>query len=186
MPSLVAVTLKTKLSGPVDIYHYDEETKTNTLLTTNMAKDGKITFSTKQLGNLVLVQRTEKTGNVDGAVSLTNIEREKAGLSTLELDGKLMAAAAERAKETATSFSHTRPNGENYSSVLNEYNVTGLAWENIAAGVPTADAAIQMWMSSTAGHRENLLNSSIEKIGIGYYYDENTPFKHYWVFLGVK
>ena len=83
MPSLVAVTLKTKLSGPVDIYHYDEETKTNTLLTTNMAKDGKITFSTKQLGNLVLVQRTEKTGNVDGAVSLTNIEREKAGLSTL-------------------------------------------------------------------------------------------------------
>ena len=58
MPTTVTVTLKTKLTGTVRVYYYNEETRRYTLLASPVAKDGKITFTTKQMGHLVLTTGT--------------------------------------------------------------------------------------------------------------------------------
>lgn len=58
LPTTATVTLKTKLTGPVNIYHWDEDTRRVTLLTTTTAGNGKMIFATKQLGNLIITTGT--------------------------------------------------------------------------------------------------------------------------------
>lgn len=58
-----------------------------------------------------------------------------AGLSELATASALTSAANKRAQETVQQFSHTRPNGSKFSTVLQEYNVSyNAAGENIAYG----------------------------------------------------
>lgn len=58
LPTTATVTLKTKLTGSVNIYHWDEDTRRVTLLTTATAENGKMIFATKQLGNLIITTGT--------------------------------------------------------------------------------------------------------------------------------
>lgn len=58
MPTTVTVTLKTKLTGTVNVYYYNPETRRYTLLASPTAKDGTITFATKQMGTMVLTTGT--------------------------------------------------------------------------------------------------------------------------------
>lgn len=100
---------------------------------------------------------------------LVNIERSKAGLSPLTTNSTLKAAADKRAQETAVSFSHTRPNGTSFSTVLKEYGVSyRTAGENIAYGQRSPQEVVTAWMNSS-GHRANILNANYNKIGIGVY-----------------
>ena len=110
-------------------------------------------------------------------VDLVNQERAKYGLSALSVDSTLMSAAQKRAMETVTSFSHTRPNGSSFSSVLSEYNYSyRSAGENIAYGQRTPQEVVNAWMNSS-GHRANILNSKYTKIGVGCYKSGST---YYW------
>lgn len=105
----------------------------------------------------------------DEVLRLVNIERNKAGLSNLTTTSSLTAAANKRAQETKTSFSHTRPNGTKFSTVLQEYGVSyRTAGENIAYGQRSPQEVVTGWMNSP-GHRANILNGSFKKIGIGVY-----------------
>lgn len=100
---------------------------------------------------------------------LINIERAKAGLSALTTNSTITSAANKRAQETKQSFSHTRPNGTGFSTVLTEYGITfRAAGENIAYGQKTPQEVVTAWMNSP-GHRANILNTSFNKIGIGVY-----------------
>lgn len=100
---------------------------------------------------------------------LVNIERGKAGLSALTTNTTLTSAANKRAQETVQSFSHTRPNGTSFSTVLKEYGISyNAAGENIAYGQKTPQEVVTGWMNSP-GHRANILNSNFHKIGIGVY-----------------
>ena len=36
------------------------------------------------------------------------------------------------------------------------------------------------WMNSP-GHRANILNPEFTELGVGYNYDNNSEYKHYWV-----
>ena len=116
-------------------------------------------------------------------VTLVNQERAKYGLSALSVDETLMKAAQKRAIETVTSFSHTRPNGSKFSTVLSEYGVSyRTSGENIAYGQKTPQDVVTAWMNSS-GHRANILNSSYTKIGVGCYKSGST---YYWsqLFIG--
>lgn len=114
-------------------------------------------------------------------VALVNEERAKAGLSALTMDADITAAANVRAKEIKQSFSHTRPNGSSFSTVLKEQGVSFRgSGENIAWGQKTPEQVMDGWMNS-AGHRANILNESFKNIGVGYYQDENGV--NHWVQL---
>lgn len=58
MPGPVTVTLKTKLTGTVNVYHYNDYNRRFTKLAEVPAADGRVTFTTKQLGHLVLTTGT--------------------------------------------------------------------------------------------------------------------------------
>lgn len=100
-------------------------------------------------------------------VTLVNAERAKNGLSALTYDSTLQSAAQVRAEEIVSSFSHTRPDGTYYSSVLKEFGVSyRRSGENIAWGQKTPEEVVTAWMNSS-GHRANILNANYNKIGVG-------------------
>lgn len=111
-------------------------------------------------------------------LALVNQARSEHGASALSLDSKLCDAANKRAQEIATKFSHTRPDGRDCFTVLDEYGVSYYGCgENIAMGSSSASSIFNMWMNSS-GHRANILNSSFRYIGIGKY-------GNYWVQLFI-
>ena len=128
------------------------------------------------------------TGNPDSdeaaiqqVIDLVNQERAKAGLSPVTESAEVSAAAAVRAQEITRSFSHTRPDGTYYNTVLNQNGVNYMgSGENIAYGQSTPAAVMNGWMNSQ-GHRENILNRNYTKIGVGCY--ENANGVKYWVQL---
>lgn len=114
-------------------------------------------------------------------VRLVNEERVKHGLTPLTIDKNIESAAMVRAKEIQTSFSHTRPNGQSFSSVLKEAGVSyRQSGENIAWGQRTPEEVVTAWMNSS-GHRANILNANFSRIGIGYL--TNASGTPYWVQL---
>jgi len=108
---------------------------------------------------------------------LTNNERRMNFRPALRESAALNAAAAVRAREIAQSaqtWSHTRPNGTNWSTVLAQHNVTGWAHasENLArisggTNPSAASRAVSSWMNSTTGHREALLRPDLTHVGHG-------------------
>lgn len=94
-------------------------------------------------------------------VRLVNAAREKRGLSALRVDPELTRAARVRAQEITRKFSHTRPDGTRWATV----SASAYA-ENIARGQRTADKVMAAWMTSSTGHRENILRSSYGSIGV--------------------
>lgn len=117
----------------------------------------------------------EESGGVQEAAeavaSLVNAARQDAGLSELELDVDLCAAAQARAQEIAQSFSHTRPDGSSCFTILEEFGISyRAAGENIAMGQRTPEEVMDGWMNSS-GHRANILNGTFTSIGVGYYVD---------------
>lgn len=124
---------------------------------------------------------TEDKSFAEQVVDLVNQERAKAGLEKLTLDKNIEAAALVRAKEIEVSFSHTRPDGSSFSSVLKEHNISYRgAGENIAWGQTSPEAVMNAWMNSE-GHRANILNANFTKIGVGYY--QNSAGRKFWTQL---
>ena len=116
-------------------------------------------------------------------VELVNQEREKSGLNALSVNNKAANAAAVRAKEIVSSFSHTRPDGTSFASALKDQNISyRYAGENIAWGQKTPEEVVNAWMNSK-GHRENILNSRFTSIGVGLYEHNGT---YYWCQLFIS
>jgi uncharacterized protein YkwD len=96
-----------------------------------------------------------------------NEARAKNGLSALQLDATLSAAAEVRAKEVNIRFSHTRPNGTSCFTVLREFGIAyNICGENIALGFNDARAVVNGWMNSSS-HRANILNPNYKYLGVG-------------------
>ena len=110
-------------------------------------------------------QPTQASGSniaslAEEVVRQTNLERTSRGLSALRVDAELNRAAAVRARELVQSFSHTRPDGSDWSSVS-----SAVSGENIAKGHDSADRVMAAWMSSD-GHRANILRAGFGCIGV--------------------
>ncbi len=120
---------------------------------------------------------------VQQVIALVNEERAKAGLSPVTENPDVSAAAAVRAQEITGSFSHTRPNGTYYDTVLSQGGISYRgSGENIAYGQQSAAAVMSGWMNSQ-GHRANILNGNFTGIGVACY--ENSRGVKYWVQLFV-
>lgn len=117
-------------------------------------------------------------------LTLTNAQREAAGLNPLSADPVLTEMAMLRARELEESYSHTRPSGENCKTVFGEFETDLRFWgENAAKGNRTPEAVMEAWMGSQ-GHRENLLREDAEYLGVGVWQDEDGIL--YWVQLFAK
>src|SRR5699024_852542 len=111
---------------------------------------------------------------------LINIERSKAGLPAFTSSSQLVQVAREKSKDMAVNnyFSHTSPTYGSAFDMLSSFNISyKTAGENIAQGYQNAESVVKGWMNSQ-GHRDNILNSSFNTIGIGTYTDGNGTI--YW------
>ena len=123
----------------------------------------------------------QESSFAEQVAELVNAERRKAGLGELVLDQEIASAALVRAKEIETSFSHTRPDGRSFSSVLTDNGISFRgSGENIAWGQKTPQEVMDGWMNSE-GHRANILNAKFTKIGVGYY--QNASGRNFWTQL---
>jgi uncharacterized protein YkwD/uncharacterized membrane protein len=121
---------------------------------------------------------------VDEVIRLVNIERNNAGLPSLTKNTTLCQAAQKRAGELPTLFSHTRPDGTDCFTVLDEYQITAYtSGENIACGQRTPQEVVEEWMNSP-GHRQNILNPDFNQIGVGCV-QANDIYGIYWTQLFI-
>jgi uncharacterized protein YkwD len=108
---------------------------------------------------------------------LTNVERERARVSSLRYDSSLAAIASGHSEDMALNnyFSHTAEDGCTLTCRINEAGYTASAWgENIAwrssSQLPEAkDLAtffVDGWMNSDE-HRRNMLSSNFTHEGVG-------------------
>ncbi|MBQ2083380.1 MAG: CAP domain-containing protein, partial [Lachnospiraceae bacterium] len=96
---------------------------------------------------------------------LVNAERAKAGVPALKLDADLQSAGMLRAAEISYKFEHIRPNGKICYSISSKVYA-----ENICMNKGHADPAakaMDIWMGSEAGHRDNILDPDFTIIGVG-------------------
>lgn len=119
-------------------------------------------------------------------LELTNQERINHGLPALETRSDLTAIAAQRAKDLAVLYDrdHLRPNGEKwYQMLYRDGMYYGQMGENIAAGQTSPEEMVDAWMNSEI-HRENILSTDYDFLGVGFYYttDDAAPhYRYYWV-----
>lgn len=135
--------------------------------------------STALAANSSRWQRQEDTSRFPAEVlRLVNVERSRVGLQPLRFSDDLAASALIRAREIPIKFSHTRPNGTKCFTAMAQ--VGHILGENLAGGQRTPKQVVEAWMDSPT-HRANILNKDFRELGVVYYYQSNSKFKHYWV-----
>ena len=128
-------------------------------------------------------------------LKITNAEREKQNLSPLTMAEGLMTGAITRAEEITeldkqdklNVFKHTRPNGEDYKTVLVDENLSleekySSYGENLQAGAESPEEVMTAWINSPR-HKANILDERFRKLGVGYNYDNESDQSYYWTQL---
>lgn len=102
-------------------------------------------------------------------LTYTNAHRADLGLSQLELNEQLDAAAQAKAEDMVNNnyWSHNSPTGKSpWSFVIGSGYNYAAAGENLAFGFTDADDVIKAWMNS-AEHRRNISSTSYRQVGFG-------------------
>ena len=114
-----------------------------------------------------------------------NHTRNEHGLKLLEFSAELNEVCAIRAKELATKYSHTRPDGSFFvTAFVNKGNSLS---ENICITTkPASESELPEYFNAwdswnkNAESRANMVNPDAREMGLNYYYDPATQ-KRYWV-----
>ena len=114
-------------------------------------------------------------------LSLVNKEREKNGLSALGWGTTCETAAAIRARELMSSYSHTRPDGSSWETACPIPETGGWSGENLMAGnaAVSPETVVSAWMNSP-DHRANILNENFTNLSVGFVFDPEAKYKTYW------
>lgn len=116
-------------------------------------------------------------------IRLVNEIRRENGLPALTYEWELARVARYKSQDMRDNryFSHTSPVYGSPFDMIKNFGISyrGAA-ENIAKGQRTPQAVVNAWMNSS-GHRANILNSSYNKIGVGYVSDGN-----YWTQMFIR
>ncbi|WP_410637543.1 CAP domain-containing protein [Amycolatopsis sp. lyj-346] len=110
-------------------------------------------------------------------ITLVNDERAKAGCAPLAEEPHITKAAQDYSDQMSAEkfFSHTSPDGTTFDQRIKNAGYPKPGAENIARGQTSAAQVMESWMNSE-GHRANILNCTLKKIGVGV-----TTAGWYWV-----
>lgn len=156
--------------------------------TSETGKSGKLVFPIiKTLNNGDEITLSGEFDNYYDwqVLKLTNKQRLANGLEPLSEHDPLFEAAYERSYELVSNFDHTRPDGSDCSTILEDYAISWSSMgENIAAGYSSSAAVVDAWMNSE-GHRANILTEEFTHLGVGVYQDSSSYYGTYWTQLFV-
>ncbi len=180
------VTKVTKAKITYDVYNdgsKKEVNRRNITETIDYATFNGTTAQMKSEASNIYNNLSETRATV---LKITNEYRAEKKLDALTIDPDLSVMATIRAMEIAYSdkFSHTRPDGREWSTLWNDYfgnklksNLT--IGENLAYGYDTDEQACKGWRESD-DHYEHIVNETFKKLGVGKYTFNG---KTYWVQL---
>lgn len=103
----------------------------------------------------------------DNIISLTNAERQKAGLNPVRLNSQLTAAAEKKAQAIYENqvFAHNI-NNRKFSEWVKEASYDyAYVGENLAINFMTSEGVVAAWMASPT-HRKNVINENFDEIGL--------------------
>ena len=101
-------------------------------------------------------------------VEITNLERNKTGLSDLKINPELSQAAKSKAADMIKRgyWAHNTPDGKEPWIFISQAGYSYLqAGENLARDYSSAESAVSAWMNS-GSHRANVLNPNYQDIGV--------------------
>ena len=100
-----------------------------------------------------------------------NSHRRESGLPELQKSDRLCAIASVRAYEGSRSWSHTRPDGRDYTTVFGDYDFSAeTVGENLlySDGGENGATLVSKWMNAET-NRDNLMYEGFTTIGVGIY-----------------
>lgn len=157
---------------------------TVTKAATPTAKGEKMRYCTlcgmKETEEIPKVRPYESKEAAQELLRLINAERAKAGVGALTFNNACYPCAQIRAHEIVTNYSHTRPNGKQFYTVIDEngQDRAGGCAENLynpyGDDVPPADANTAFMNSE--GHRINMLNPLYKSASICVLYTEERTY----------
>lgn len=120
------------------------------------------------------IQHSEELNQYVRSVCIqVNRERAAYGAYPLYFSASLDDAAETRAIELASNFSNTRPNGSNWSTVLDENNIDWYeATEIISQGYDNPKKLVASWMNKPS-MRSCVLDEKWDYLGMCIYYNGN-------------
>jgi uncharacterized protein YkwD len=109
-----------------------------------------------------------KVTEEEQVVALVNAARAQSGCGPVKVEVKLRQAAQGHSTDMAIRdyFDHTTPEGIGFAERIVAAGFPNPGAENIARGQTSATQVMNNWMES-AGHRANILNCQLTRIGVG-------------------
>jgi uncharacterized protein YkwD len=107
--------------------------------------------------------------NQQELIRLTNEQRQKNGLPPVIENSELNKAAEEKAKNMFAEnyWAHYSPSGKSpWDFITGSGYQYSYAGENLARNFYTSEEAVNAWMASKMGHKENILNKNYKEIGM--------------------
>lgn len=122
---------------------------------------------------------------IEDMVKEINKQRKKAGVSELTNMEELNKAAEIRAKEISKTYSHTRPSGTNWNTVLADQGIKNTYWgENICNNQKTVKETMQIFMDSQ-GHKDNILRDTFDSVGIARIKNKSDSYDWVQIYIGT-
>ncbi|MBR4759401.1 MAG: Ig-like domain-containing protein [Lachnospiraceae bacterium] len=114
-----------------------------------------------------------------------NSRRRAYGLTSVDNNRYLAAAAQKRAKELEDTYGHVRPNGKAFTSAISlKYNYSKYCYEIIGNGYTTPKKIVSAWMNNP-DTKKPIIGKGYEDIGVGYHIGSDGT--QYWcVILSAK
>jgi uncharacterized protein YkwD len=107
----------------------------------------------------------------------------------MTINENLVTAAIRHSEDMANNenFSHNGTDGSSHISRSQDAGYGTWVAENIAGQNPRNDgAAFQSWVNSTLGHRENMLNTTFNEVGIAVAGPSPSGMYYYTMRLGSQ
>lgn len=172
--------IKTVYKVKVKIYNDGREEETERKKSKTIIDASNYNGTTDTLKSEALNVVSSNNDTYNEMLSYVNTYRSEVSISPLTIDANLNLAATIRAMEMAYAdkFSHTRPNGSDCFTIINELGISSyIVGENIASGQRNVAAVSGSWKNSS-GHYANMISTNFNKVGFGKYKFNNVI---YWV-----
>ncbi len=201
--SLLALVLTLSILGlsrPSAVQAASDAPQLNSPIYIPMASNG-LTSHVDSVDNTKIVRPACELSAEENAVLELAKAHPEQGRPVIDCHSILAQVARAKAADMATRnyVAHTDPDGNGPNALVwnagyllpDWYPNSGTAnnIESIGAGYETPQAVFNAWMNSKY-HRIHVLATdsfyaSQHQVAIGHYYDPNSTYKHYWVFLSA-
>jgi uncharacterized protein YkwD len=127
-------------------------------------------------------ERNSDAQTLEELVQFINEERKELGVGSVTELSALNEVAMLRAKEQLEVTGHTRPNGKQWNSLLNDRGLNGQCGEIIYRGSSLAKYAVDWWKGSP-GHWDILTNGEFTHVGVAICLDDTGMYSAHFVVI---